>query len=178
MLFRNRHYGTGTLTAQGSIWLSPQNLGTEGVYGNILTQKGLYISGTNDGGTITTYYGIHHAYENSGTITHPYFIYDTSGFSSYLTGKIGIGVEAAEQLHVSDTVRADTAFNLNGTDGVTQAATAGKVCDVTALAGGIATAQTQVTYATDGTYSFDATSGKVDSITIKNGRITAITTAA
>jgi hypothetical protein len=75
-------------------------------------------------------------------------------------------------------IRSNTAFNLNGTDGVTQAAAAGTVCDVTALAGGIATAQTQITYAADGTYNFDATSGKVSSITITNGRITAITTAA
>lgn len=94
-----------------------------------------------------------------------------------VNGKLGVGLTPSEQIHSSAKVRADTAFNLNGTDGVTQAASAGKVCDVTALAGGIATAQTQITYATDGTYNFDATSGKVSSITITNGRITAITTA-
>lgn len=82
-----------------------------------------------------------------------------------------------EALEVNGKIRCNTAFNLNGTDGVTQAASAGTVCDVTALAGGIATAQTQVTYATDGTYNFDATAGKVSSITITNGRITSITTA-
>ena len=93
-------------------------------------------------------------------------------------GNVGIGVTTVnERLEVSGKIRANTAFNLNGTDGVTQASSAGKVCDVTALAGGIATAQTQITYATDGTYNFDATAGKVSSITITNGRITAITTA-
>jgi hypothetical protein len=81
------------------------------------------------------------------------------------------------QLQVYGVVRSDTGFNLNGTDGVTQAAAEGKVCDVTAIAGGIATAQTQITYAADGTYNFYATSGKVNSITITNGRITAITIA-
>ena len=95
-------------------------------------------------------------------------------------GYVSIGTAAAanEVLEVSGKIRANTAFNLNGTDGVTQAAAAGTVCDVTALAGGIATAQTQITYAANGTYNFDATSGKVDSITITNGRITAITTVA
>lgn len=94
-------------------------------------------------------------------------------------GNTGFGTTSPqEDVHAADTVRADTAFNLNGTDGVTQAAAAGTVCDVTALAGGIATAQTQITYAANGTYNFDATSGNVDSITITNGRITAITTAA
>jgi len=93
-------------------------------------------------------------------------------------GNVGINVDPAnEKLEVAGKIRANTAFNLNGTDGVTQAASAGKVCDVTALAGGIATAQTQITYAANGTYNFDATSGKVNSITITNGRITAITTA-
>jgi len=93
-------------------------------------------------------------------------------------GKVGIGVTAPnEQLEVAGKIRSNTTFNLNGTDGVTQASSAGKVCDVTALAGGLATAQTQITYAADGTYNFDATSGKVSSITITNGRITAITTA-
>jgi len=80
-------------------------------------------------------------------------------------------------LEVSGTIRTNDVFNVSGVDGVTQASSAGKVCDVTALAGGIATAQTQITYATDGTYNFDATAGKVSSITIVNGRITAITTA-
>jgi uncharacterized protein YdaL len=81
------------------------------------------------------------------------------------------------QATITGKVRSNAGFNLNGTDGVTQAASAGTVCDVTALAGGIATAQTQITYATNGTYNFDATSGKVSSITITNGRITGITTA-
>lgn len=95
------------------------------------------------------------------------------------SGRFGVGtVSPAEGIQCTSKIRSDAAFNLNGTDGVTQASSAGKVCDVTALAGGIATAQTQITYAADGTYNFDATSGKVSSITITNGRITAITTAA
>lgn len=93
-------------------------------------------------------------------------------------GNFGAGtLTPSEKIHSTGKVRADSVFNCNGTDGVTQAASAGTVCDVTALAGGIATAQTQVTYAADGTYNFDATSGKVSSITITNGRITSITTA-
>ena len=109
-----------------------------------------------------------------------YGTFDATGTSQTLrcNGKFGVNINPLEEIHAADTVRADTAFNLNGTDGVTQTAAAGKVCDVTALAGGIATAQTQITYAADGTYNFDATSGKVSSITITNGRITAITTAA
>jgi hypothetical protein len=63
-------------------------------------------------------------------------------------GYLGIGTTTPrEQLEVTGKIRANTAFNLNGTDGVTQVASAGTVCDVTALAGGIATAQTQITYA-------------------------------
>ncbi len=112
-------------------------------------------------------------YTADGTgITYAY-----RGTINYL-GNFGMGtVTPSEMIHSAAKVRADTAFNLNGTDGATQAASSGKVCDVTALAGGIATAQTQVTYATDGTYNFDATAGKVSSITITNGRITSITTA-
>ena len=92
-------------------------------------------------------------------------------------GCVGVGVGTpAEDVHVADTVRADTAFNLNGTDGVTQAGASGKVSDVTAIAGGIATAQTQITYVADGTYTFynDGTPGNVTSITTTNGRITTV----
>ena len=67
-------------------------------------------------------------------------------------------------------IRTNDKFNVNGTDGVTQAASAGKVCDVTALAGGIATAQTQVTYIADGSHSLSG----ITSITTINGRITAM----
>jgi hypothetical protein len=96
--------------------------------------------------------------------------------SDYLTiigssGRVGIGTAAPNEiLEVNGKIRADTAFNLNGTDGVTQVAVSGKVCDVTALAGGIATAQTQVTPIADGTVSLV---GKT-SITFDNGRVTAL----
>ena len=103
----------------------------------------------------------------------------TEGIKVMGDGKVGIGNSAPnEVLEVTGKIRASTGFNVNGTDGVTQAAAAGKVCDVTALAGGIATAQTQITYAADGTYDFEAPSSpdKVRSITIANGRITSITT--
>jgi len=73
-----------------------------------------------------------------------------------------------EKLEVNGKIRADTAFNLNGTDGVTQAASAGKVSAVTAIAGGIVTAESQITYAGDGTYA------NPTSITISKGIITAI----
>lgn len=68
------------------------------------------------------------------------------------------------------SIRTNDVFNCNGTGGVTQAASAGKVNDVTALAGGIATAQTQITYAANGEYTLAG----ITSITITNGRITAI----
>ena len=85
-------------------------------------------------------------------------------------GYLGIGTLATpnEMLEVAGKIRALTAFNLNGTDGVTQAASAGKVCDVTALAGGIATTQTQITYVADGAHVLSG----VISITTQNGRIT------
>ena len=87
-------------------------------------------------------------------------------------GKVGIGgiTSPNENLEVADTIRANTAFNLNGTDGVTQASAAGKVSDVTALAGGIATAQTQVTPIADNTYTI----ASYTTFTTVNGRITAL----
>jgi hypothetical protein len=75
-----------------------------------------------------------------------------------------------ELIESAGKVRADTAFNLNGTDGVTQAASAGTVADPTAIAGGIVTAQTQVTYIADGAHSLAG----ITSITTVNGRITAM----
>ena len=96
---------------------------------------------------------------------------------SFPNGSVGVGtLTPNEKLEVAGKIRANTAFNLNGTDGATQAAAAGTTCIPTAIAGGIVTAQSQITYATDGTYNFDATSGKVSSITITKGMITAITT--
>jgi len=102
-----------------------------------------------------------------GTITDASVM--TGSALAIKSGKVGIATAAPnEALEVAGKIRALTAFNVNGTDGVTQAASAGKVSDVTALAGGIATAQTQITYAANGTYA------NPTSITIANGRITAI----
>lgn len=140
LVFPLRNYSTGTMTTQRGIWLAPQNLGTSGVYGDITTQESVYIAGTNSGGTISAYYGIRHGYSNSGTVSSGFFLYDTSGFLNYLSGKLGVGTSSpSEQIHVTDTVRADTAFNLNGTDGATGSFTSndGKTITVT---GGIITA--------------------------------------
>jgi hypothetical protein len=79
-------------------------------------------------------------------------------------------VTATTAFRCNSSVRSDTIFNTNGTDGVTQAAAAGKVSDVTALAGGIATAQTQVTPVSDGAHSLAG----ITSVTTVNGRITAM----
>jgi len=55
------------------------------------------------------------------------------------TGYIGLGVDqGSEQIHASDTIRADTFFNHNGTDGITHS-TAGAITTLT-TAGGIVTA--------------------------------------
>ncbi len=101
--------------------------------------------------------------DGSDTLTEKMRI--TNG-GSILIGK----TSGSEKLEVAGKIRADTAFNLNGTDGVTQASSAGKICDVTALAGGIATAQTQVTPIADGVHSLSG----ITSITTVNGRITAM----
>ena len=118
LIFPLRHYGTGTLNIQRGIWVAPQNLGTEDVYGNITTQEGILIASKADGGTIGTYYGIEHTYSGTGNVTTGWFFHDSSGFNSYTNGQIGVSVTPQEDIHVADTVRADTAFNLNGADGV------------------------------------------------------------
>lgn len=172
-----QHAGSGTVNLArgvvgevyhtgGGVITTSQQLTANSPYitsGTIGTAHGLYVNAQKIDG-VTTGYGIRQVGSS-----------DINNFVGKC--KFGTAGTPAENVHASDTVRADIAFNLNGTDGVTQASSAGKVCDVTALAGGIATAQTQVTYATDGTYNFDATAGKVSSITITNGRITSITTA-
>jgi len=103
------------------------------------------------------------------------FLTGTTGLTERMRitsyGDVGIGVSAPnEALEVGGKIRANIAFNINGTDGVTQAAAAGKVSDVTALAGGIATAQTQVTPVSDGAHSLAG----ITSVTTVNGRITAM----
>jgi hypothetical protein len=67
-------------------------------------------------------------------------------------------------------IQTDANFNVAGTDGVTQAASAGKVSDVTALLGGIATAQTQITPIANGAHSLAG----ITSITTAGGRITVL----
>lgn len=78
--------------------------------------------------------------------------------------------EVVGTLEVGGAIRTNDKLNVAGADGVTQAASAGTVCDVTALAGGIATAQTQVTPIADGAHSLSG----ITSITTVNGRITAM----
>jgi len=53
----------------------------------------------------------------SGTSETDLFFVDAS------TGRIGVGTDTPnEKLHVADKIRADTCFNLNGTDGITRQA--------------------------------------------------------
>jgi len=123
------------------------------------------------------------AWDVGGAVNHYpgnlIFATTSDGAASY-TEKVRITSEGlvligqttgTEKLEVAGKIRANTAFNLNGTDGVTQAASAGKVSDVTALAGGIATAQAQVTPIADGAHNLAG----ITSITTTNGRITAMT---
>jgi hypothetical protein len=98
-----------------------------------------------------------------------YYYCDAGANNIIASGNIGAGLYTPlEDIHAADTVRADVAFNVNGTDGVTQAASAGTICIPTAIAGGIVTAQSQITYAADGIYLLPT------SITISKGLITAI----
>lgn len=64
---------------------------------------------------------------------------------STMTGNLGVNVSAVENVHVADTVRADTAFNLNGTDGTSDTINftdqGGSTHEVT-IAGGIITSWT------------------------------------
>lgn len=147
---------------------------------------GFLIDSNQGPGSVTSYAGLCINYANNnlgatngtcillGQIAIPsgsYGLYDATNSPWYIKGKIGVGVTGPnEAIEVAGKIRANTAFNLNGTDGVTQAAAAGKVSDVTALAGGIATAQTQITYIADGAHSLVG----ITSITTANGRITAM----
>lgn len=108
--------------------------------------------------------------ESTGSILYGLMSGTLANQTLRCNGKFGVNVAPLEEVHANDTVRADIAFNLNGTDGVTQAASAGKVSDVTALAGGIATAQTQVTPIADGGHALAG----ITTITTVNGRITAM----
>ena len=91
-------------------------------------------------------------------------------------GNFGIGVLVPnEMLEVNAKIRANTAFNLNGTDGISESSS-GVPTAITA-SGGIITAITKTTPVADGTYNFDGSAaGTVASMTITNGIITAITT--
>ena len=82
-------------------------------------------------------------------------------------GNTGFGtVTPQEDVHAADTVRADTAFSINGTDGISNSA-AGTPATIT-VSGGIVTAITKVTPVANGVYT------PVSSITVANGIITAI----
>ena len=164
------HQGSGTILLGQGLYGQVQSLGGGSVTaGYALGAQSPYIAGV--GSAIVTACGVYVNTQSVAGVTTAYGIRQVgaSDINSFVGKcKFGTAGTPAENVHASDTVRADIAFNLNGTDGVAQAASAGTVCDVTALAGGIATAQTQVTYATDGTYASPT------SITIQNGRITAI----
>jgi len=119
-LYLVEHEGTGTLAQQIGLDIRPQNSST----GTVSDQRALNISSSNEaaGGTVSQYYGIYHNYSNVGTLTASYFIYDLSDMDSYFSGKCGFGdSNPQEDVHANDTVRADVAFNLNGTDIITSA---------------------------------------------------------
>jgi len=76
---------------------------------------------------------------------------------------IGIGVDApAENIHAIDTIRADTAFNHNGTDGITDT-DAGVITDID-VSGGIVTAITksEITHQTLLNFSYNDMHGDED----------------
>ena len=71
-----------------------------------------------------------------------YNIFSTSTADSYFAGKIGIGTSSPkEHIHVTGKLRANTAFNHNGTDGVTNT-DAGVITDID-VSGGIVTSITK-----------------------------------
>jgi hypothetical protein len=109
-----------------------------------------YDNGRTVGGSAST----HTAIRVHGTAASAFAAMDTEFFGNIFAA----------------TIRANTAFNLSGTNGVTQAASAGTVVDSTSLAGGIVTGKTQITYIADGAYSLVG----ITSITTANGRITAM----
>jgi len=74
--------------------------------GSIGTLYDLYIAGVAGAGTVTTHWGIYQvgATARNVFVGHSYF---------------GGAAVAQEDVHAADTIRADVAFNLNGTDGLT-----------------------------------------------------------
>jgi hypothetical protein len=137
------------------------NTGWHDGSGTIAVLRGLvgdlYVTG---GGALTKAYTIHASapYISSGTIGSAYGLYIdgmkpagvTTGYGIFqdstddinqFRGKCKFGTTGtpAEDVHASDTVRADTAFNLNGTDGVS--ATYAYPSSIT-VKGGIITAVT------------------------------------
>lgn len=166
------HAGSGTVVlAYGSYGQVQSTGGGTITSAYSLEAHGPYLSGA--GSAIGTAVGLYIAVQKITGVTTGYGINQVGADDiNNFVGKCKFGTAGtpAENVHASDTVRADVAFNLNGTDGATQASSSGKVCDVTALAGGIATAQTQVTYIADGAHSLSG----ITSITTVNGRITAM----
>jgi hypothetical protein len=108
--------------------------------GDTLTyQWGLYIPDLTSGGTLNA--GIRSQVSSAAT---RYNLYIDGTAQNYFAGRIGIGVSAPnENLEVADTIRANTFFNLNGTDGVT--ATYSLPGSIT-VSGGIITAASETSY--------------------------------
>jgi len=101
-------------------------------------QVGTFNNGT---GTVTDCYGIKLDHLSSGgTITNMWGMYQsTAAAKNYFAGNCAFGVATPlEDVHAGDTVRADVAFNLNGTDGWSGTFTNGDGDTVT-VSGGIIT---------------------------------------
>jgi hypothetical protein len=131
--------GTGTTALLRGLagWVISNAAGTT-TAAHTLGAASPYVSS----GAITTAYGLYIYQQKATGVTTGYGIYQAdSGDINNFVGKCKFGTAGtpAENVHASDTVRADTFFNLNGTDGVTQ--TAGSPSSIT-TAGGIVTAVT------------------------------------
>ena len=94
---------TGVVTDARSVEISVPNMGSS--TGTIGTNTGLYI-GSQSHARVSIAYGIRQVGST-----------DINNFVGKC--KFGTAGTPAENIHASDTVRADIAFNLNGIDGIT-----------------------------------------------------------
>jgi hypothetical protein len=150
------HSGSGNMTGIGEGFVSNAfNLGTGNVNelrggrhsvgltnsGNITTSAGLYIGipFIANGGTITTNYGVFVQNQQPTGVTKGYGIYVEGSTDNYIAGNLGIGTSSpSEKIHSTAKVRADTVFNVNGTDGASGTFTTADAKTVT-VTGGIIT---------------------------------------
>lgn len=95
-------------------------------------------------GTIGTLYGLNIAAQSHAKVTTAYGVYQAGASDrNFFGGKCKFGTDGApaEQIHVTDTIRADTFFNHNGTDGISTTFVDADGNTIT-VSGGIITAKT------------------------------------